>query len=193
MALNMKYTSGKASKTYRLKESEIEVFTYLAKNGYGKEMECILGVSDFGKKSNINYHNMLQSIENIIKNIESHVIGIPYMYGTKEEFPRGSGQYSIGFGGSLSDYDANGENFDLDCGLDKCEMRRKWQDENGKIHYDEPQDVRHLSVIKTNSQGILGDIHIIKKRKPTQLKKYLEDLRRFLMDNPSEMVGKTLG
>jgi len=164
----------------------------LSKKNFEKEIETIFGVLDFGETSPAKRSELLESASQLLEAIEANREILPYTYSTKVEIPRGSGKYSVG-NWITSGFRINGETYSIEVGLDKCELTKRWQDEAGVIHEGEPEDVRHLKMIKIDNNNFFGDIKIFKRRKPTRLIRNLEQLKEFLSKTDLEVIQKVLG
>jgi ribosomal protein L21 len=83
--------------------------------------------------------------------------------------------------------------YDIEHGLNKCLKIKKWQDDNMKIHQGEPVDIRHLSIIETDSDCFIGDVKISKRKISKKLVESLKKLKIFLAKSTSENIVKVLG
>ena len=192
MGLDIKYTAGEESICFRLSPNDIDVAAVLAKKGFQKEVEDVLGVLDFGEQTSVSQKALSTSVSKLLEAIRKDPKILPYTYGAKEEIPHGSGNYSTGTG-IISGFKIDGETYSLELGLDTCLLRRKWQDKQGAIHLDAPKDARNLKVIKVDENSFSGDIYIYKRRKPTKLVRHLQQLQAFLSKTRAKYIQKTLG
>ncbi|MDH4203414.1 MAG: hypothetical protein OEV87_11055 [Phycisphaerae bacterium] len=191
MGLDMMYVAGNERLSFRLSNNDIEVCELLRKKNLEKEIDDIFNVPDFGESCSIEKNRLSESINNILHALTNNPELLPCIFSTKEEVPRGSGKYSTG-GWATCGLKINNEMYDLEYGLDKCELTKKWQDEDGKIHLGEPKDVRDLSIIKQDPDSFSGDV-IITKRKPMKLVKNLKQIESFLSKTDAKVVNKILG
>ncbi|MHC4215344.1 MAG: hypothetical protein ACYSWP_18435 [Planctomycetota bacterium] len=192
MGLDITYLAGKKTFSFRLSPSEIDILSLLRKKGLEDETEVIMGVTDYGIATDVQRKELSKAVKQLLKRLKDDPELLPYTYGTRIEVQRGSGMYSNG-GGITSGFRIKGETYSIECGLDMCELTKKWQDEKGVIHRGAPRDVRNLKVIKLDDDNFFGDIHIYKKRKPTKLIANLKRLQQFLEKTAVSIVQKTLG
>jgi len=192
MGLDITYKAGESELSFRLPPSDIDILEFLRKRGYEQEVEIIFGVSEFGELTEVKRGKLLGAVNNLVGSVRKNNNALPYIYSAKEEIPRGSGMYSEG-GGIISGFKIDGVTHCLEAGLEKCELRKKWQDENGKIYIGEAEDIRHLKMLKIDENNFSGDIEIKRKRKPTKLIQNLEKLKLFLSKTSERTIYKILG
>jgi hypothetical protein len=192
MGLDMTYIAGEKKLSFRLPLSDIDILDFLRKAGFSKEVKVIFGTSDFGKETKLSRTTLLKSVMHLLESIKSNPKTLPYVYGLKQEIPRGSGMYSTGSGG-MTGYLSDGTPYYIEAGLNKCELSKRRQNKSGKWEEYDRQDVRHLKVIKVNEGDIFGNIMIYKKRKPTKLLQNLEQLKSFLSKTNVKTIEKVLG
>jgi hypothetical protein len=192
MGLDITYIAGENKLSFRLPPSEIDILSFLRNTGFTDEVDAIFGVDDFGKTTQIDRITLLKSATHLVESIKTNPKILPYIYSSKEEISRGSGMYSSGTG-IISGFRIGGILHCLEVGLEKCELRKRRQNESGKWEEYEPQDVRNLKVIKIDDDNFFGDITIYRKRKPTKLLRNLEQLRSFLSKSKVEIIEKILG
>ena len=188
----MTYIADEKELSFRLPPSDIDVIDFLLNAEFKKEVKAIFGISDFGKTTQISRIILLKSVTHLIESIKSNPKALPYVYGLKQEIPRGSGMYSTGSGGSTG-YLSDGTPYYIEGGLNKCELSKRRKNKSGKYERYDTQDVRHLKVIKVNPNDIFGDIIIYKKRKPTKLLSNLKQLESFLSKARVKTIKKILG
>ncbi len=183
--------SGECEFKQQLTPNIIDVLKYLSENGYENEVNLLFGVDDFGKKLFRNQNDMISSVVKLLTEIESNNI-LPITYKIYIQEPSGSGNYEEG-GWMVSGLKIDGYEYSLMVELGKCEMRRKWVDNDGKIKVDKPIDVSMQDVIKTDADCPIGDVLIKKSRKPTDLKKILINIKDYLESVNSENIYLLIG
>ena len=191
MGLDMTYITNIGSFTYNL-TSDIGVFSKMAEKGYNDEVEAIIGVLDFGEETVIKRSDLLESVEVILNLIENQTEMLPYFYSFKMEVPKGSGKYTSG-SGMATGVKIDGKIFNIEGGLDKCELVYKWQSDDGEWHQETPIDVRERKVIETDDDCFFGDIKISKKKSPSDMLSNIIKLKQFLADSNDIEVVKMLG
>jgi len=192
MGLDMTYIAGEDRLSFRQSQTDVEVTEVLARRKeYEEDIRIIFDVSDFGELTPVKRTVLLNAVNHLLAEIKSAPQVLPYIYGTKVEIPSGSGQYSTG-GGVICGLKIDNNIYDLECGLEKCELARKCRDEAGIVHECESEDVRHLKTIKTDDNSFFGNVTIVKKRAATKLKRSLEELRLFLCRTNVHVIQKIL-
>jgi len=192
MGLDMTYIAGEDKMTFRLPPGEIDILSFLREKGFKDDIDVIFGTSDFGETTQVDRSKLLKSVKHLFESIKANTKILPYIYGFKEEIPRGSGMYSTGSGGA-SGFRIDGIPHCLEAGLEKCELSKRRQTESGKWEEYDQQDVRHLKLIKIDEDNFSGDITIYKKRKPTKLLRNLDQLQSFLSKTIVKTIDKILG
>jgi len=192
MGLDITYIAGEEELCFGLPSTDIEVLEILAKKSFKKEVESVIGVSDFGEQCSIKKTELFKSIECILEKLRTDPKILPYTYSVKVEIPRGSGKYSTG-SGMISGFRIKGEIYSIESGLDRCVLIKMRKDKSGKWEDCEPKDVRSLKLIKTDDDNFFGDIKISKRRKPTELIRNLEQLKDFISKSDSNVIHKILG
>lgn len=193
MGLEITYSSDD-NKQYKwqLSVNEVEAMDILASKGLRDKADAILGVIDFGEKTCIAKSQLFEAVVFLINELENNPDLTPYFFDVKAEIPRGSGNYSTG-GIAICGLKINGEEYEIEHGLDKCVLIKKWQDTDMKIHHGEPVDIRHLSIIETDQDSFIGDIKIAKRKMSNVLVKNLKKLKTFLEECTSDNIIKILG
>lgn len=192
MGLDMTYIAGEDKLSFRLPPSEIDVLSFLRNKGFKKDVEVIFGTNEFGESKRIERKILLKSVTHLFQSTKDNPDILPYTYFLKQEVPLGSGMYTGGSGG-ISGFRINGIPHFIEAGLNKCKLSKLRQNNSGKGEEYDPQDVRHLKLIKLDKDNFLGDIIIRKTRKPTKLLRNLEQLKSFLSKTNVKTVIKYLG
>jgi hypothetical protein len=87
-----------------------------------------------------------------------------------------------------------GQRYTVESGVDKCQMIREWQNEDGQWQQDNPIDIRGEHIIKTDPEGSRSDLEIIKTKLPQHLLDDLTNLKNFIEKaKEAEQVFKDTG
>ena len=192
MSIEIIYSAGNQKHKWRFSDYEVEALEILASKGQKDRIDDIIGVCDFGEECHIEKDKLHNSVAFVIEGIERETIPLPFLFDVKAEIPRGSGKYTTG-GQAICGLKIKEEIYDIEYGINKCFLVKKWQDENLKVHQGEPEDIRHLLEIETDSNSFIGNVKIAKKGVSKGLIKNLNKLKEFLEScNGSEII-KLLG
>ncbi len=187
MGLDIIYSSGNREHRFRVTSTEFEALTKFAKQNCKKAFGVVFGQPDFDHSIRAHTIALRTAMRSITDTIREHSESLGYVYTAHCEFPNGTGFFTGG-SGIMSGVKVNGEEFSLETGRDICTLTKYWYDENGKSHRGEPQDVRHLTLIKTDSDSLAGDVTIKKRKAGGAVLKKLAELERFLETCSSDEV-----
>jgi len=189
MGMDMIYIVGEEELSICLHSTDVEVMEALEKKSYQKEVEAILGVSDFDKETPVDRIFLLKAIDRLLEAVRNNSQILPYTYRLETQVSSNIGMLRS-LCGMISGVRINKELYSIRSGLDKCDLIKKCQDEYGNWHDGERTDIRHLKNIKTDN---MGEIVIHKRRKPTCLIRNLKKLKTFLSKTDVDIIRKILG
>jgi hypothetical protein len=192
MGLDIIYSYGAQEFKFRVTSNEFEALATFAGKNCNDAFGVVFGQPDFDNQVHIKTPALSDALRGLTEEVKNQPDALAYFYNVKIEIPRGSGNYSSG-GSGIWGLKIDGESYDLDCGYNKCAMMKKWQTPDGKIHMGEPQDVRHLTIIRTDADSFFGDVKIIKRKAGGAVLKKLAELERFLAACSGKEVSIALG
>jgi hypothetical protein len=192
MGLDIIYSYGAQEFKFRATSNEFEALATFAGKNCKEAFGVVFGRPDFDNQVHIKTPILTAALKKLIEVIKEQPNTLMYSYDIKVEIPRGSGNYAGG-GQAICGLKIDGDFYDLEHGYDKCVMMKKWQTPDGKIHMGEPQDVRHLTIIRTDADSFFGDVKIIKRKAGGAVLKKLAELERFLAACSGKEVSIALG
>jgi|GEM_PF-2426703 len=179
MSLDIVYSSGNREHRFRLTSTEFEALTKFAERRCNEAFDIVFGRPALDRVVSVDATELVGGLRCLVSVIRSQADGLGYLYDVRVETPRGSRNY-CGGGSGISGLKIGGQCYDLEHGYDKCMLIKKWWNTDGKIHMSDAQDVRHMTVLKTDVDGFLGDVKIIKRKAGRLVLKKLAELERFL-------------
>jgi hypothetical protein len=179
MSLDIIYSCGNREHRFRVTSTEFEALAKFAAKNCKKAFGIVFGQPDFDHSVRVKVVALATVVKTITQAVKNSREALGYVYTTKGEYPRGSGLMDGG-SGIMGGVKIDGEEFSLETGCDVCTLTKYWYDDNGKPHRGEPQDVRHLTLIKTDSDSLAGDVTIKKRKAGGAVLKKLAELEGFL-------------
>jgi len=192
MSLDIVYTCGNDEFRFRATSEEFETLARFAEKKCRKAFGSVFGRASFDRAGRGKVTALCAAMRIIMDEIRRSPDSLGYIYTSRSEYPRGSGFVTAG-SGSMGGIKIKGEEFSLEVGNNTCTLTKYWYDEEGKPHGGEPQDIRHLTFIKTDQDSFSGDVTISKRKAGKAVLKKLAELERFLAACPEEVVTIRLG
>jgi hypothetical protein len=192
MSLDIIYSCGDHEFRFRVTSQEFESLAKFAQENCNDEFGVVFGQPSFDHATKAKTAVLSTAIKTITDAILGNSESLGYIYTSKSEYPRGTG-FVTGGSGIMGGVKIDGQEYSLEVGYRVCTLTRYWYDENGKPHRGEPQDVRHLTLIKTDQDSLSGDVTISKKKAGRAILKKLAELEHFLAGCSGKEVTIALG
>jgi hypothetical protein len=192
MSLDIIYSCGDQEFKFRATSQEFEALAKFAEKNCKEAFGVVFGQPDFDDSALEKTVVLSAALKTIMDTIRGVPESLGYIYTTKSEYPRGTG-FVTGGSGTMGGVKIDGQEYSLEGGYETCALTKYWYDENGKPHRGEPQDIRHMTFIKTDQDSLSGDVTIRKKKAGRGVLKKLAELERFLAGCSGEEVAIALG
>lgn len=192
MSLEITYSSGERNYKWRLSLHEVEALNGVAFERFRDAIDSVLNVNSFGEETTIKKKILHNAVEFLINELKNNSAIVMDLFEVKAEIPRGSGKFTAG-GEAICGLKIDGEQYDIEYGLNKCILIKKWQDDKLKVHQSEPLDIRHLSTIETDIDSFIGEVKISKREISKMLVGNLEKIKIFLDKCTCNNIKKILG
>lgn len=187
MGLELVFSAQDRSYSFPLTSVDSDILTVLA-NRYPKEAETLLAVEGFGEAKVVAKSQVRQSVDRLIQAIEKDTDALPFSYGLRLFGDIEDESYGGTVGGIRFPNDP--AFYHIKAGVGKLDLVKYIVDENGKGRAVETIDIREEDSFQSEN---MGEIKILRKRKPTKLVQNLRELRTFLDETPSDNIEILLG
>jgi len=192
MSLDIVYSSENREHRFRLTSVEFEALARYAEKNCIEAFGLVFGQPDFDHSVRIKTAALAMAVKIVIHAVERSHEMLGYIYANRMECPRGSGLVSRG-SGTVTGLKIDGDQYSLETGYEVCRLTKYWSGENGKPLWGEPQDVRHLRLIRTDPDSFFGDVTIKRRRAGGAVMRKLADLQRFLASCSAKSVSVHMG
>jgi hypothetical protein len=188
MGLDLSYLAGEDHLQLRMSQVDWQILDILGKT-CPEALELVAGVQDFGEPRTERRLDLLRAVESLLEKLERESDSLPYVYCHRII----EGPYADDGGpGITGGIRIGGDDFwyELEGGLGHSILVKRFLGSDGKVHIAEQRDIRELKSLKTDN---MGEIKIYRKKKPTQLKQILTQLKEFFASHTEENITKILG
>jgi len=174
MSIDVTFIIGKQEFCLPLPPEALDVLDTIGHAGYEEPVDAVIG-----DVKHISRDRLINAIDCLLKLLEEESDVLPLIYYVKSEWIRGSGNYNIG-AGIATGIKIQGDSYQVEGGVNRCQLTRQWCDDSGKLHNDESIDIRDRKIIVTDPDGSDGDLEIIKTKRPLLFVDELMKLREIL-------------
>ena len=185
MGLNLRVSTGSDAVEIQLTNAETEGIKTLQRT-LAADVDIVFGVDDFGKLREVSGEAFLESVQRLLKAVESSSENEQsrIYYLENEDSPGRWGNTFVGMECGI-----NGLPYSLRVGKDFCTMRELIRGSDGKFTFGESVDIRSRSSIQTDH----GEVFIRWKPVRDPLRSPLRKLAKFAEKHRGEMLSKMLG